>query len=164
MSLIPREKDIDLLSPESQLSYYSGDFSKLPPVVHATDYFIKENHLKTEGMRVIVLGHGFLVGKPVAHYLRHVGAQVEVIEDYKRQKPLSCQLLVLSAGLPNLVDGGDISKGTHVIDFGSSVVGGRTVGDLDMNTKLDHLGVISPSPRGMGPLVVRFLVGNFLGV
>jgi hypothetical protein len=38
------------------------------------------------------------------------------------------------------------------------------VGDLDMNSKLDHLGIISKSPGGMGPLVVRYLILNFLGI
>ena len=61
-----------------------------------------------------------------------------------------------------MLKGKDLLPKTHVIDFGSTVINGKTVGDLDMNSGLEHLGVISPSPGGMGPLVVRFLVLNLL--
>lgn len=162
LALIPEKKDIDLLSPASQKEYYTGDFSRLPPVVKAVEHFIKVNEIDIKNMKVYVLGYGFLVGKPVAWYLQNKEANVSVIEDYQKGKTLGCQLAVLSAGVPNLVDGADLPEGCHVLDFGSSVVNGKIVGDLDMKSKVDHLGVVSASPGGMGPLVVRYLIENFI--
>lgn len=162
LSLITVKKDIDMLSPVSQEIYYSGDFSRLPPVIRSLDYFIKVNELDVEGMKTAVLGLGYLVGRPSAFYLKKLGAHVDVIEDYKKHKSLNYQLVVLSAGVPSLVDATDIQSGCHVVDFGSSIVNGKTMGDLDMTSSTSHLGIVSASPGGMGPLVVRCLVSNFL--
>jgi methylenetetrahydrofolate dehydrogenase (NADP+)/methenyltetrahydrofolate cyclohydrolase len=92
------------------------------------------------------------------------GAKVQFILDYKAKKPLNCHLLVLSAGSPELVKGEYISEKCSVVDFGSSVINNKTIGDLDLKSAIGHLGVVSPSPGGMGPLVTRFLIMNFLGI
>jgi methylenetetrahydrofolate dehydrogenase (NADP+)/methenyltetrahydrofolate cyclohydrolase len=162
LELIPRHKDIDLLSPKSQEIFYSGNFERLPPVIRSTKYFVDSIGLDMKGLKIIIVGEGFLVGKPLAFYFKSKGADVVVETDYHKGKYLDCQLLILSAGIPNLVAAADIKNGCHVIDFGSSVVDGRTVGDLDMSGNFEHLGFVSPSPGGMGPLVVRFLMLNFI--
>ncbi len=164
LDLIPLSKDLDLLSSKSMDQFMSGNFEKLPPVVRAVDYFLKTNGIDLQDKSATVVGFGQIVGKPVAHFLSSLGAKVSILDDYKTGAYLQSDLLVLSAGVPNLVNGEDISSGCAVIDFGSSILEGKTVGDLNMRSALDHLSNISPSPGGMGPLVVRFLVMNFLGV
>ena len=164
LGLIPVEKDVDLLSPESKRRFYSGEFYRLPPTVRAFDYFITANDLELPSLSIGVLGYGELVGKPISHYATLSGASVEVIGHYENQKRLNYQLVVSSAGVPNLVNPRDLEEGSCFIDFGSSRKGGKTVGDLNMSKDYTHLEVISPSPGGMGPLVVRFLIMNFLGI
>lgn len=164
LDLIPLEKDIDLLSSKSMDQYYAGNFQKLPPVVRAVDYFTKVNDINLQNKAVTVIGFGNLVGKPVGHFLSSLGAKVAVLDDYKTGQPITGDLILLSAGVPHLVNGENIASGSSVIDFGSSVLDGKTVGDLNLNSSLDHLSNVSPSPGGMGPLVVRFLVMNFLGI
>lgn len=161
---IPVEKDIDLLSTKKRSKYFENEISFKPPVVRACEYFIDSIRIDMDGKKSTVVGGGYLVGKPMSVYLENLGSAVEVIETYKRGKQIEGDLVILSAGIPNLVDGGDISQGAHVVDFGSSFIRGEVKGDLDMSTTLDHLGVISPSPGGMGPLVVRFLIMNHLGI
>jgi methylenetetrahydrofolate dehydrogenase (NADP+) / methenyltetrahydrofolate cyclohydrolase len=161
---IPIQKDIDLLSSEAQKRFYSGDYSRLMPVLRATEHFIRYCGLSPRGLKVTVIGKGFLVGKPVCHYLESLGATVNVIDDHKKNEKIDCQLLVLSAGVPGLVSGANIVNGCHVVDFGSSVVNGKTVGDLDTDPGIDHLGYVSLSPGGMGPLVVRYLIMNLLEI
>ncbi len=170
LSLIPADKDVDFLSPASQVAFYENTFldtpslAKLPPVVRAFKYFLETNDINLNNMDVAVIGQGFLVGKPIAHYAKILGAGMTIIDNYKPNVPLNYQLLVLSAGSPNLVKCRDVKPGCHVVDFGSSVVEGKTVGDLQLEAGCDHLGFVSPSPGGMGPLVVRFLVKNLLGI
>ncbi|HSX39237.1 MAG TPA: hypothetical protein VLI92_01465, partial [Candidatus Saccharimonadales bacterium] len=82
--------------------------------------------------------------------------------NYSKRTKINSQLVILSAGSPNLLSGEDLRPKTHVVDLGSSIVNGKTIGDLNMQSKLDHLGIISPSPKGLGPLVVRFLILNLL--
>lgn len=162
LDLIPIEKDVDLLTTEAQQKYYTGGLERTSPVVRSAEYFIYSTDVVKNLKKAIIVGGGFLVGKPVAKKLENIGVLPEIIEDYVPGKKLDADLIVLSAGIPNLVKGEDISESTNVIDFGSTVVDGITVGDLDMNSQIDHLNFVSPSPGGMGPLVIRFLFLNHL--
>jgi methylenetetrahydrofolate dehydrogenase (NADP+)/methenyltetrahydrofolate cyclohydrolase len=164
LELIPLEKDIDVISEEGSKKFYSGDFSRLSPIVSAVKLFIEENNIDTTGLKVCVVGEGDLVGKPITHFIRHLGAEVSVLSNYDGECDISCQLLILTAGFPKLVKGNNISVGCSVIDFGSAIVNGKCVGDLDLESKLSHLNVVSASPGGVGPLVVRFLLMNLLGI
>lgn len=164
LTKIPYEKDIDMLSEGFKKKFYSGDLRRLSPAVRAVEYFLDSSNIRISGKSAVVLGSGELVGKPVAFYLKSKGANVEILENYKTGEKLDADLIVSGTGVGNLIKGNDISKDCNVIDFGSSVVDGKVVGDLDLNSKLDDLGVVSPSPGGMGPLVVRFLLMNHLGI
>jgi methylenetetrahydrofolate dehydrogenase (NADP+)/methenyltetrahydrofolate cyclohydrolase len=163
LNLVPIDKDIDLLSAEAQGRFYNNDFTLLPPVVAAFDYFVRTNNLELKDLSAAVIGNGFLVGAPIAHYLRAQGAAVKLYEEAHNVEDLMFKedLLVLAAGVPRLIRGKQIKEGGIVVDFGSSVIDRVVVGDLDIYSSLDHLGAISPSPGGMGPLVLRFLLLNF---
>jgi methylenetetrahydrofolate dehydrogenase (NADP+)/methenyltetrahydrofolate cyclohydrolase len=160
LDLIPNNKDVDLLSSSGK----RGKGRVLSPVVRAVKTFVDEIYKGKNPNKVSVVGNGFLVGGPVSRYFREKGANVEVIESYNEGDVIDADLVVLCAGKANLVDGSCISEGANIIDFGTSYIDGKVVGDLNMNSKIDHLGVISPSKGGMGPLVVRFLIMNFLGI
>ena len=169
LDLIPHNKDVDLLSSINLAQFYGGNFQKLPPVVRAIKYFMEVNEIDTQNMTAVVIGAGELVGRPLSFFLAQQGLKVEVLDKkinydkvYAPGINIKGDVLISAAGVPNLVKGEDISAGCHVIDFGSSVLNGKTVGDIDIGSKLDHLGIFSPSPGGMGPLVVRFLIINFL--
>ncbi len=161
LNLIPLEKDIDVISTEGKRRFYSGDFSALSPVVMAFNNFILKNQVNMSGLKTKIIGNGDLVGRPVSFFLNNNGADVDILTDYNGTDKLECQLLVLCAGVPNLVKGENISAGCNIVDFGSSVVNEKCVGDLDINSNLEHLGCISKSPGGMGPLVVRCLLLNW---
>jgi len=86
------------------------------------------------------------------------------LDNYKKGTPIDGDLIVLAAGVPNLVKPADISKGACIIDYGSTVINSKTFGDLDSTGNMEHLGIVSLSPGGAGPLVVRFLIFNHLGI
>ncbi len=163
LDFIPLEKDVDVISAEGKKRFYAGNFSILPPTVRALKNFIVANKINLEDLKTVVIGDGELVGKPISFYLSKRGSDVKVLSDYDGNSQLDCHLLVLCAGVPNLVKGENISKGCNVVDFGSSVVDGKCVGDLNMHSNLEHLGCVSKSPGGMGPLVVRYLLLNWIG-
>mgnify|MGYP000854532029 CR=1 FL=1 len=166
LRLIPIEKDIDSISPASMESFYAGKPLLLPPVIRALDLFLSETEKKSSSgnLSACVIGEGYLVGKPAAQYLQTKNYAVSVINDYRAGQKINADIVILSAGVPNLVKGEDMSEGCDVVDFGSSVVDGVTTGDLDLNSQTEHLGLVSPSPGGVGPLVVRYLIMNYLGI
>ncbi len=162
---IPVEKDLDVLSSKSKLLFANNRSQHLPPVVRAVKYFIKAVKIN-DISEIIIVGNGFLVGKPLYTYFTNLHLNAKVIDEGELQQllPLKSELAILATGTPNLINGENIDSGTNVIDFGSSVVNGKIVGDLNMTSKLEHLATISTSPRGMGPLVVRFLIMNHLKI
>ena len=162
LDLIPVEKDIDVISTEGKKRFYSGDYFRFPPIVRAFQNFIESCEIKLSCSQSVIVGEGDLVGKPISYYLTKKGSDLKIISNYDGNKKINCDILILSAGVPNLVRGENISSGCNVVDFGSSVINGKCVGDLDMNSSLDHLDCISKSPGGMGPLVVRYLLLNFI--
>lgn len=166
LELIPEAKDVDCLSKNTSEKFYNGDFSLLSPVVRSIKFFTDKTNFKIPGSQVIVIGEGNLVGKPAAHYMKIRGAHVNILNETHdvSNLTLSADLIISAAGVPNLLKGGNIEPGAHVIDFGSSVIDGKLVGDLDLRSDTSHLGNLSPSPGGMGPLVVRFLVMNHLHI
>ncbi len=162
LDFIPLDKDIDVISTEGKKRFYDGDFSVLPPVISSFTNFISANSIKLKDLKTIVIGDGELVGKPVFFYLSKTSSSVKVLSNYDGKEKLDCDLLVLCAGVPNLVKGENISKNCNVVDFGSSIVEGKCVGDLDLNSNIGHLNCVSKSPGGMGPLVVRYLLKNWV--
>lgn len=183
LNKIPIEKDLDMLSNTKKNQFYTESVSFEPPILRAFKLFSVDTKIKTKGLRVVILGAGELVSKPISHYLAQQGAKVKVMDTpeklstnfsnvavekigrlYEPGHMIDCDLLVSTAGVPKLVVPSALMPGTHVVDFGSSVVASKTVGDLDLSLRHDHLGWVSPSPGGMGPLVVRYLVMNFLGI
>ena len=165
LDLLPQAKDIDILGIESKNLFYTGNNGLESPVVRGVRYFLGTMlPTKAQSLRACIIGYGELVGKPVNHFLKSQGYSVEINSNYTAGEKLAYDLIVLSVGIPNLVNPQDIKSGCNVIDFGSSVLSGKTTGDLNLNLPLDHLGVVSPSPGGMGPLVVRFLLMNHLHI
>jgi len=155
IKLIPSEKDIDNLT--NSLTFDS-------PVVRALGYFLDWGKISLKNNEVCVIGDGNLVGKPLAKYCEKKGAGVTVNTNYKTGDKITADLIIVGVGIPGLVKGEDVKQGANVVDFGSAVVEGRVMGDFDVASHLSHLGIISPSPGGLGPLVVRYLIMNFLGI
>ena len=162
LDLVPVEKDIDLLSSNSQNFFYSNLIDYGSPITRATEYILDSLELIDNNLNVLVVGSGFLVGKPIIHMLKRKKIRVSYTNNYSKKLCNDKNLIILCAGVPKLVKGEDLQKNTSVIDFGYSLIDKKTVGDFDLRSKTDHLNYIVPSPNGMGPLVVRFLLLNHI--
>jgi methylenetetrahydrofolate dehydrogenase (NADP+)/methenyltetrahydrofolate cyclohydrolase len=183
LDLIPPKKDVDLLSSTNVDRYYSGSFNLLPPVVRAFNYYF---HVAARGdlknttpyitlassralleqdtrLRTIrILGNGLLVGKPIINFLKSIKTLDLNNEKFHNGDKINSEFLILGTGIPKLLKGTYICKKCNVIDFGTSSIDGKIVGDLDKESQCNHLGLVSFSPGGIGPVVVRFLILNFL--
>ena len=164
LNLIPLEKDIDMLSSNSWIQYDAGKLGIKSPVVLAFRTFVDTFSIDIHNMTVEVIGRGKLVGVPIEKYLLSMGVKPLFLDDYISGDRIDADLLVTSTGVPNLLKGENVTSGCSIVDFGSSIINGKTVGDLDLSSRLSHLNYISPSPGGMGPLVLRYLIMNYLGL
>lgn len=162
IDLIPKQKDVDHLN--SNYIYTSDNEVKYSPVVRSFIHFAKFIKLDLVACETVIIGDGKLVGKPISEYLKFLNANYRCMLNYANNTAISCDLLVLGTGLPNLIKGECLNKSTNVIDFGTSSHSGTIIGDFDINSDTSKVNYLSTSPGGMGPLVIRYLFMNLIGI
>ena len=125
-------------------------------------------HEKVEiaGRNVVVVGASNIVGKPVAMMLMQKDATVCICHKYTRELAmftLMADILVVAAGVPNLIVPQMVRTGAVVIDVGiNRLPDGRIVGDVDFAGVSEKASLISPVPGGVGPMTVTMLLYNTL--
>jgi methylenetetrahydrofolate dehydrogenase (NADP+) / methenyltetrahydrofolate cyclohydrolase len=163
---IPRTKDADVLSPGAYAAFVEGgEDATLPPVVCAVQEVLARSNVPLTGKRAVVVGQGKLVGRPVALWLEHEGAQVTVVTKEKGNLHLlkDADIIVSGAGHAGLITPEHIKEGVVLIDAGTSEQGGQMVGDADPACAQKAL-VFTPVPGGMGPIAVACLFRNVVSL
>ena len=160
---IPVSKDADVLSDAARKKFERNDADALlPPVVGAVREIFARHGVSVKGKKAVVIGEGWLVGKPVATWLMQQGAEVETVtlESGNLQEALKrVDIVVSGAGSPHLIKPQMLKEGTVLIDAGTSESGGEVVGDAD--PVCAHVcSLFTPVPGGVGPLAVACLFEN----
>lgn len=150
---LPPEKDVDALRQDALVE---------APVAGAVREILLRTHVRlTKSNKVVVVGEGRLVGKPVAQMLRTQGYDVSVVS--LRQGSLAslkdADVVVSGAGSPGLIKPTMLKPGVVLIDAGASEQGGRVVGDADPACA-EIASVYTPVPGGVGPIAVAMLFKN----
>ena len=157
--LIAPEKDVEGVNPANIGNIVYGRSSLAPCTALASGEMILSTGVDLRAKRVVVIGAGDVVGKPIAVLLmRHEATVISCnkhtwgIQDLAR----SADVLVAAAGVPGLVGPGWIKPGAVVIDVGVSRVRDasgqmRTVGDVDFEPARASPVGSAPSPAASGP-------------
>ena len=120
---IAKKKDVDCLS----ASFGSGSFDKMiPPAPGVVREIVNAIHLPLSDFDTAVLGaRGFLVGVPVASFLRRVAKSVVELDkdSWDAEALLRADLVVSGMGDPGFVKGDIVKKGAVLIDFGYGETG-----------------------------------------
>jgi methylenetetrahydrofolate dehydrogenase (NADP+)/methenyltetrahydrofolate cyclohydrolase len=177
LNLIPKEKDIDVLSEESLGKFYQGTLKILPPTVSGILYLLKNYRIELKGKDVVVIGAGRLVGFPLAVQLLKEKATLSVLNELTKDAPSfirKANILISGVGKPNLIKSKMVKKGVVIIDAGTSIKKGesrrdvsgilrdRLVGDVDFEEVSKKASYITPVPGGVGPLTVACLLENLV--
>jgi methylenetetrahydrofolate dehydrogenase (NADP+) / methenyltetrahydrofolate cyclohydrolase len=165
LNSIKKEKDVDVLSYLSCGLYYKGMIKTIPPVVGAVKAILEEGNISLLKKKVVLVGAGELVGKPLSLFLMKEGATFSVVN--KETEDISsflegANIVISGAGVPELIKGEIIKKDTVVIDAGTSVVSGKLKGDIEREGLKLKTGLFAPVPGGVGPLTIYFLAENLL--
>lgn len=165
LNAIPKEKDADCLSEAALGAFYTGRGAIAPPSVAAVEEILKLEKRDLRSLNAVMVGAGFLVGKPVGFWLQNRVAELIVLD--KTVKDLHARLreadiVVSGAGEPGLFHAADLKEGAVVIDFGfSRNAKGKIAGDFDpagADVKNIHY---TKTPGGTGPILVAKLFENF---
>lgn len=163
IDLIDPIKDVDGLTPYNQGLLCQGRQVHTPctpkGIVSMLDYI----NYNVEGQLACVVGRSMLVGTPLTLLLTKKNATVINIHTKTTEpKKLTRQadLVVVAAGVPNLVDDTWLKEGCRVIDVGIHRENNKLVGDVNFEKATRKANYISPVPGGVGPMTVASLMEN----
>jgi methylenetetrahydrofolate dehydrogenase (NADP+)/methenyltetrahydrofolate cyclohydrolase len=157
ISLIAPEKDVDGLMTNSMFE---------PATALAILWLLNGYNVELGmGRKIVLVGRGTLVGRPLEKLLRASNYDVTVVD---RQTPdvrevvETADVLVTATGQPGLIKSDMIKENTVVVDAGVAGEQGKTVGDLaDDVYERDDL-TITPRKGGVGPLTICALFDNVI--
>jgi methylenetetrahydrofolate dehydrogenase (NADP+)/methenyltetrahydrofolate cyclohydrolase len=168
LNAIPKEKDADCLSEPALGAFYTGRGKIAPPSVATAEEVLRREHddeRTLRGMKAVVIGAGFLIGKPVGFWLQSRVAELVVLDaDVKNihEKLGDADIVVAGAGHPHLFGAEHIKEGAVVIDFGfSRDADGKIAGDFDPAGADARNIRYTKTPGGTGPVLVAKLFENF---
>jgi methylenetetrahydrofolate dehydrogenase (NADP+)/methenyltetrahydrofolate cyclohydrolase len=163
LDIVPPEKDPDVLSSWALENFYAGHSAIAPLSVETVTAVLAAANFPSRIRKAVVVGAGFLIGKPVANGLKKRADEVVVVDKGDDFSVLvDADVVVCGAGVPGLVRADMLKKGAGVIDFGYTVLDGKPSGDFDATGESVHdLSFYTPTPGGTGPVLVAKLFENF---
>ncbi|MGI8876923.1 MAG: bifunctional 5,10-methylenetetrahydrofolate dehydrogenase/5,10-methenyltetrahydrofolate cyclohydrolase [Egibacteraceae bacterium] len=121
---------------------------------------------------LVVVGRSSNVGKPAMLLAQARNATVVSCDVHSSRAGLlvghtrAADILVVAAGVPELIGAEHVKEGAVVIDVGINPVSQegtgkvRLVGDVDFNAVAEKAAAISPVPGGVGPITDVWLLRN----
>ncbi|MDD5710698.1 MAG: bifunctional 5,10-methylenetetrahydrofolate dehydrogenase/5,10-methenyltetrahydrofolate cyclohydrolase [Candidatus Colwellbacteria bacterium] len=163
LNVIPREKDIDVLSERALGAFFRGRNLVAPPSVETVKEILGRQKIDLMDLNVTVVGLGDLVGKPIGVWLLGKCKNVNFLEKNSDSASLAeADLIICGAGQAGIVAGSILKEGAGVIDFGySRLPNGGLSGDFAVDDNSPQVGFYTPTPGGTGPILIAKLMENF---
>ncbi len=161
---VSQEKIVNFISTEKDVDALSGEAKILSPTVGAIKEILNRNTVSIKCKKVVVVGQGKLVGRPVAIWLTQGGADVSVIDSKTINSDeilKTADIIVSGVGKPGLITPSVIKPGTILIDAATSESGGQLKGDADPDCA-EKCSLFTPVPGGVGPITVVMIFKNLL--
>jgi methylenetetrahydrofolate dehydrogenase (NADP+)/methenyltetrahydrofolate cyclohydrolase len=170
LNAIDPDKDVDGFHPVNvgRLMIGGAEVKFAPCTPAGIQEMIVRAGVETSGAEVVVVGRSNIVGKPIANMMLQksdgANSTVTVVHTRTRDLAAHCKradILIVAAGVPDLVKPDWIKPGACVIDVGVNRVGekisektGKKIailkGDVDFDKAKEIAGSITPVPGGVG--------------
>jgi methylenetetrahydrofolate dehydrogenase (NADP+) / methenyltetrahydrofolate cyclohydrolase len=169
------EKDVDGFHPVNVGKLLIGHTDGFVPCTPAgIQRLLGEYAVRTAGAECVVIGRSTIVGKPMAALMVQSGplGDATVTVCHSRTRDLAAHtrradILIAATGRARLVTADMVKPGAVVIDVGmnriedpASKSGTRLVGDVDFEGVRHVAALITPVPRGVGPMTIAMLLRN----
>lgn len=153
-------KDIDAFFYTLEKNVYDLDIR--PPTPAGMLALFDQTGVNISGKNVVIVGHGILVGRPLARMLRERGMEPTVVVQSTpnyRDIIASADVLFTGVGEFNLVKANMIKPGVVIIDAGYSKIDDVVYGDVARECA-QIASFMTPPVGGVGPLTVAYLLKN----
>jgi methylenetetrahydrofolate dehydrogenase (NADP+)/methenyltetrahydrofolate cyclohydrolase len=162
--------DVDCLGTLASKEFYEGNKDRIKlgfPTALACMAILDSLNLDLKDKKIVVLGQGMLVGKPVLALLSFRGLNAIPVTsktENKEQIMKEADVIITGIGKGKFIKSEMVKDGVVLIDAGTSESDGGIAGDVDLDTFIDFNAIISPVPGGVGPVTVAMLLNNVLNV
>ncbi len=164
LNSVSPSKDIDVLSKTAFADFVHNKSVFIPPTAGAVAEIFSRHKVVLKDKKIVVLGNGALVGKPVEAWLRLQGTD-PIVVTRTTENPISilesADIIISGAGKPFFIKPDMIKNGVVLIDAGTSEDGGKMLGDIDPSCE-ERAVLFTPVPGGVGPITVALLFKNLL--
>jgi methylenetetrahydrofolate dehydrogenase (NADP+)/methenyltetrahydrofolate cyclohydrolase len=158
------DKDVDGFHLYNVGGLVVGDTIFSPCTPYGVVKLLESENIPISGQNVVIVGASNIVGKPMALMLMQREATVSVCHAKTRdlaQLTILADILIVAAGVPNLIVPQMVKRGAVVIDVGiNRMPDGRLSGDIDFEGVRQKASFITPVPGGVGPMTVTMLLVN----
>lgn len=122
--------------------------------------------IETRGQRVVIIGRGITVGRPLSLMMsgRGIDSTVQIIHSASGDASdllAQADIVVAAAGSPHMIGSDDIKPGATVFDVGITRTDDGLLGDVHPNV-MEKAAFVSPNPGGVGPMTRVMLLKNVL--
>lgn len=159
--------DVDCLGTLNSENFYNNTSEISFPTALACMKVLDSLNIDLSDKKILMLGQGSLVGKPVTHLLKERGLNVTTVNTKTTNTEeliKDADILISAIGQGKFIKGDMIKDQAVVIDAGTSEDNGAVVGDVDLESVINVASFVSPTPGGVGPVTVAILLRNVLQV
>jgi methylenetetrahydrofolate dehydrogenase (NADP+)/methenyltetrahydrofolate cyclohydrolase len=156
LNAVVSEKDVDGLG-------QNPIFDPATPM--AINWLLAGYNIELRDKNIVIVGHGRLVGKPLAKIWQQSGLSVQ-IADLKTQDlsnlTKQADIIVCATGHPALITSDMVKSNAVIVDAGVATDKNGLIGDVAADVRELPDIIITPEKGGVGPLTVSALFENVI--
>ena len=160
------DKDADGLNPINLGKFFLGKNTIIPCTPKAILELLTEYKIKLSGTKVLIIGRGTTVGRPLSILLSHKPTNATVTLAHSATSNLpelmkQADIVVAAIGSAHFIKPGMVKDGATVIDVGITRTDQGLVGDVDPAVA-KSVSAFAPMPGGVGPMTRAMLLNNII--
>ena len=159
-------KDADGLNPINLGKFFLGKNTIIPCTPKAILELLTEYKIKLSGTKVLIIGRGTTVGRPLSILLSQKPNNATVTLAHSATSNLpelmkQADIVVAAIGSAHFIKPGMVKDGATVIDVGITRTDQGLVGDVDPAVA-KSVSAFAPMPGGVGPMTRAMLLNNII--
>lgn len=166
LSAINPAKDADGLTPNNLGNLVLGFNSVVACTPKAIVALLAEYKINLSGVKVLVIGRGMTVGRPLSILLSQKPINATVTLAHSASKNLTelikeSDVVIAAMGSAQFIKAEMVKKGSVLVDVGITRDGDQLVGDFDPKV-IEVASAFAPMPGGVGPMTRVMLLKNVI--
>lgn len=156
------DKIINKISPDKDVDGFLGKFGA--PTALAILEILNFYKINYRDKKIVILGHGKLVGTPLDKLFQEMEIHAEIIDRQTQDiaaKTCVADIIISATGEPGLITSEMVKKETIIIDAGTAEANGKISGDISQDV-YEKVNSYTPVPGGVGPVTVSCLMKNLV--